>query len=131
MIHVLRASAVANIDRVRAGPELAAFFQTRAGDSRPPDIVVQLIPGVISTSPTATKIAEHGDGRYIDAHAALDARDRTEPRDRARVYRADCPTILAALGLDPQAFQVGSWNRKVGAKIESYCKNQRQRGGVR
>jgi len=108
VVQVLRASAAAKIDRVLAGPELAAFFQTQAGDSRPPDIVVQPIPGVIYTSPTATKIAEHG-GLTADDTAVpillsmpgIGPNLVTMPVRTVQI----APTILAALGLDPQALQ--------------------------
>ena len=49
------------------GEELGAA----AGDRRAPDFVIESVPGVIYTKPTATKLAEHGGFSADDRHVAL------------------------------------------------------------
>jgi len=106
VVQALRGSAAASIDHILAGAELTTFFQVQAGDSRAPDIVVQPVTGVIYTKVTATKIAEHGGLSADDTSVpillsmpGIGPSFITTPVRNQQI----APTILAALGLDPQA----------------------------
>jgi arylsulfatase A-like enzyme len=67
------------------------------------------VEGIVYASPTATKLAEHGGFKEEDTHVPLlvvlpggeedGARVLTEPVKTAQI----APTILIALGLDPDA----------------------------
>ena len=86
-----------------AGPSLTLQFNNPLTDSRTPDIIVAPNVGVIYTGGTA-KVAEHGGFAYDDRNVLLIVsnpsytpatfNDQVETRQIA-------PTILQALGLDP------------------------------
>jgi hypothetical protein len=77
-------------------------------DARVPDLFIGVQPGVIYTKPTNPKRAEHGGFTADDTHVALliagkaikpgSVADKVETRQVA-------PTILAALGMDPNALE--------------------------
>ena len=88
--------------------KVSAMFGDATKDSRIPDIVVQPANGVIYAKPTATKIAEHGGFGEDDTHVAillsnpaLTASVVADPVTTTQI----APTILSALGLDPEALQ--------------------------
>jgi len=89
---------------ILSGKALAEFGDP-AIDPRTPDIVIESEPGVIYTKPTATKIAEHGGFSPDDRHVPLIV---LLPGGKHAVIatpvetRNVAPTILTALGLDPQ-----------------------------
>ena len=92
---------------VFSGPSLKLLFNDPATDSRPPDIVVAPDVGVTYTGGTK-KISEHGgfanDDRNVMllvANPDLSAGTNTNPVETRQV----APTILKALGLDPDALQ--------------------------
>ena len=100
--------AALSIDHVLSGAALKAEYGDPATDSRVPDLVVIPTQGVIYTKPTATKIAEHGGFSEDDTHVALlvsapglQAGTVSTPVSTTQV----APTLLSALGLDPQALQ--------------------------
>lgn len=100
--------ADAHIDKIYAPDQISAMFGDATKDPRVPDIIVQPLNGVIYTKPTATKIAEHGGLGEDDTHVALLV---SAPRLTASTVtdavatRQIAPTILKALGLDPQSLQ--------------------------
>lgn len=96
------------------GSDLPSLFNDPSTDPRTPDVFALPVAGVIYTSPTATKLAEHGGFHEEDTHVAMlvvlphrsqssDEESRgaviTTPVRTAQV----APTILALLGLDPSA----------------------------
>jgi hypothetical protein len=93
------------IDEVMAGDELRLKFNDPAFDNRTPDIIVQPSYGTIYTT-SAKKVAEHGGFSFGDTNVGLVV---SNPRLRARVLKTPvatsqvAPTILRALGLDPDA----------------------------
>ncbi|MGF6574669.1 Predicted pyrophosphatase or phosphodiesterase, AlkP superfamily [Paraburkholderia fungorum] len=104
-----RANALGIAD-VLSGERLAQRFPAPAQDSRTPDIVVVSRDGVIFTPPKDGKLAEHGGFHNDDTAVALllanphlaDAGRRvTYPVSTTQV----APTILAALGVPPDALQ--------------------------
>jgi hypothetical protein len=87
-----------------AGPLLSLPFQDPATDSRTPDIIGIARVGVIYTS--GSKIAEHGGFNEDDTHVALIVANAGLEQSvvTAAVSTTQiAPTILQALGLDPQA----------------------------
>jgi hypothetical protein len=88
------------------GPALAAMFQNPATDSRVPDIIGITRVGVIYTG--GSKIAEHGGFNPDDVHVALLV---SHPDLRKSVVESPvatkqiAPTILKALGLNPQELE--------------------------
>src|SRR5260370_24475390 len=85
------------------GPALAAMFQNPATDSRVPDIIGITRVGVIYTG--GSKIAEHGGFNPDDVHVALLVSHPDLPKSAVQSTVATtqiAPTILKALGLDPQ-----------------------------
>jgi len=93
------------IEDVMAGRELKLKFNDPAKDSRTPDIIVQPVYGTVYT-PSTKKNAEHGGFSFGDtnvglivSHPDLDARVVKSPVATSQV----APTILKALGLDPEA----------------------------
>ena len=68
----LAAGAKAGIMNVIAGPEvwMHGYGDPRT-DPRVPDIIIQVVPGVIYTSPTASKVMEHGGINPDDLLTAL------------------------------------------------------------
>jgi hypothetical protein len=93
------------IDEVMAGDELKLKFNDPTTDSRTPDIIVQPQYGTIYTGSTA-KNAEHGGFSYGDTNVGLIV---SNPRFSPSVVKTPvatsevAPTILQALGIDPQA----------------------------
>jgi hypothetical protein len=92
------------IDEVMAGDELKLRFNDPLKDSRTPDIIVRPNYGTIYTGSTA-KNAEHGGFNYSDTNVGLIVSNPSLP---AKVLKSPvttaqvAPTILRALGLDPQ-----------------------------
>ena len=97
------------IAHVYQGEELVRLWGADpARDARVPDLFIDVQPGVIYTKPTNPKLAEHGGFTADDTHVALlvagkDIKagilaDAVETRQVA-------PTILAALGMDPNALE--------------------------
>jgi hypothetical protein len=107
----LRAHAQAlGIADVLSGARLALRFPAPSADSRTPDIVIVSRRGVIFAAPRDGKLAEHGGFHGDDVHVALlvanprlsrAGRQVTWPVSTTQV----APTILAALGLQPDALQ--------------------------
>src|SRR5439155_1476982 len=98
----------ARIQEIIAGEALKLRFNDPAVDPRVPDIVVQPMLGTLYVSPASQFIAEHGGMTDPDMHVALllsmpglDARAIKFPVQTTQV----APTILKALGLDPNALQ--------------------------
>ncbi len=85
---------------------LAQAYADPATDSRTPDFMVTVNPGVVYTG--GKKIAEHGGANLDDRNVALLV---SSPRIQGRTVTATvqttevAPTILTALGLDPTALQ--------------------------
>jgi predicted AlkP superfamily pyrophosphatase or phosphodiesterase len=97
-----------SIQEIIAGEALKLRFNDPAVDPRVPDIIVQPVLGTIYVSPTGGFIAEHGGMMDSDMHVALllsmpgiDARAIKFPVQTTQV----APTILKALGLDPNALK--------------------------
>lgn len=105
------AAIQANQSQVRvasllSGSSLGAMFDDPASDSRTPDVIALVQPGVIYAKPSATKLAEHGGFSEEDTNVPIlvsgpgfrggDVTASVETRQIA-------PTILAVLGLDPTA----------------------------
>jgi arylsulfatase A-like enzyme len=87
-----------------AGPLLSLPFQDPATDSRTPDIIGIARVGVIYTG--GSKIAEHGGFNEDDTHVALivaSAGLKQSVVSTAVTTTQIAPTILQALGLDPNA----------------------------
>lgn len=95
------------IDEVMAGNELKLKFNNPATDSRTPDVIVQPIYGTIYTGSKA-KNAEHGGFSFGDTNVGLIV---SNPGLSSRVLKTPAasyqvaPTILSALGLDPDALK--------------------------
>jgi hypothetical protein len=95
------------IDEVMSGKELRLRFNNPLKDSRTPDIIVQPTYGTIYTTSTK-KVAEHGGFSFGDTNVGLIV---AGPRLRARILKTPvatsqvAPTILKALGLDPEALR--------------------------
>lgn len=94
------------IGQIQTPGALALAYQDPAKDSRTPDFIVTVNPGVVYTS--GSKIAEHGGANWNDRNVALLVSSpalagRTVP---ALVQTTQvAPTILRALGYDPQELQ--------------------------
>jgi predicted AlkP superfamily pyrophosphatase or phosphodiesterase len=98
-------SAAARVWKIYSGSSLVRLFDDPLQDPRTPDLIVQPIPGTIY-SKSAAKIAEHGGFAPDDTHTALivsnpqfEEETVSEPVTNLQV----APTILEALGLDPEA----------------------------
>ena len=95
------------IDEVLGGAELTIKFNDPAKDSRTPDIIVQPAYGTIYTGSTS-KNAEHGGFSFGDTNVGLIV---SNPGLRAGVVKTPvatsqvAPSILHALGLDPQSLK--------------------------
>ncbi len=95
------------IDEVMAGAELKLKFNDPAHDSRTPDIIVQPVYGTIYTT-SKKKIAEHGGFSYGDTNVGLIVSNPTLHSAILKTPVATsqvAPTILGALGLDPNALK--------------------------
>jgi hypothetical protein len=111
-VAMLEANATsAGIGEIYAGPALNLLFNPPGlppnGDPRSPDIFVESSIGVIYTG-SARKLMEHGGFAHDDTNVmmlvsnpSLDANTITGPVQTAQV----APTILKALGLDPNSLQ--------------------------
>ena len=92
------------IDEVMAGAELKLKFNDPTKDSRTPDIIVQPVYGTIYTT-SKKKNAEHGGFSFGDTNVGLIV---SNPGLHASVVKTPvatsqvAPTILEALGIDPQ-----------------------------
>ena len=94
------------IDYVLSDGPLMALFDNPATDSRTPDVVAQPLHGVIYTSPTATKRAEHGGFLADDTNVPIlvSGPGVVHGLDWSPVKTTQvAPTILRALGLDPMS----------------------------
>jgi len=98
----------ARIQEIIAGEALKLRFNDPAVDPRVPDIIVQPMLGTLYVSPTSPFIAEHGGMTDPDMHVAMllsmpgfAARAIKFPVQTTQV----APTILKALGLDPNALK--------------------------
>jgi hypothetical protein len=92
-----------------SGPLLPLSYQDPAQDSRTPDIIGIAKIGVIYTG--GTKIAEHGGFNEDDTHVALLVAHPTLKASTINTAVATtqiAPTILKALGLNPQELQAVS-----------------------
>jgi hypothetical protein len=95
------------IDEVMGGDELKLKFTDPARDSRTPDIIVQPVYGTIYTTSTA-KNSEHGGFSFGDTNVGLIV---SNPGLRPSVVKTPvatsqvAPSILHALGLDPQSLR--------------------------
>ena len=93
------------IDEVLGGDELKLKFNDPTRDSRTPDIIVQPIYGTVYTT-SGKKNAEHGGMSFGDVNVGLIV---ANPRFPASVVKTPvttaqvAPTILKALGIDPDA----------------------------
>src|SRR5262245_62628099 len=88
-------------------PGIPAKFGGTGGDPRTPDIIVQPNPGVIYTG-SSKKQAEHGGFAHDDTNVMLlVSNPELEPKTlTTAVETAQVgPTILEALGLDPEKLQ--------------------------
>ena len=96
----------AGIQEILSGEALKLHFSDPLRDPRAPDLVVLPNIGVIYTKPTGTKIAEHGGFSDQDTNVALLIANPhlTHALVPTAVQTTQiAPTILAQLGLDPQA----------------------------
>jgi hypothetical protein len=85
---------------------MALAYNEPATDSRTPDFMVTVNPGVVYTS--GKKIAEHGGANIDDRNVAvLVSNPRLQPRTITALVQTTqvAPTILRALGLDPAQLQ--------------------------
>ncbi|MDE2299022.1 MAG: alkaline phosphatase family protein [Burkholderiales bacterium] len=105
-----RDAARLGIDKVLWGERLAQQMPGADHDPRSPDLVVLPREGVIYTEPGDDKRAEHGGFNADDRHVALLLSNPVlfaQPRRSGQ--RVDttqvAPTLLDALGLDPNALQ--------------------------
>ncbi|HKV54008.1 MAG TPA: alkaline phosphatase family protein [Candidatus Binataceae bacterium] len=96
---------IAGIGEIFSGPSIGLYYN--AGDSRAPDILVTPNIGVTYSNSTK-KQAEHGGFAHDDtnvimllANPTLRPQTVTSPVETAQV----APTILSALGLNPQSLQ--------------------------
>ena len=95
------------IEEVMAGSELKLKFNDPANDSRTPDIIVQPVYGTIYTG-SGKKNAEHGGFSFGDTNVGLIV---SNPKFHTGAVKTPvstsqvAPTILRALGLDPNALK--------------------------
>ena len=95
------------IDEVLAGKELRLKYNNPLKDNRTPDIIVQPTYGTIYTT-SKKKIAEHGGLSFGDTNVGLIV---SRPHMRGHTLKTPvstsqvAPTILRALGLDPNALR--------------------------
>ncbi len=102
------APANVGVASVLSGGALVAQFGNPLTDSRTPDAIVITQPGVIYAGATATKTAEHGGFSDDDVHVpilvsapGIAAAQIGSPVTTTQI----APSILQALGLNPQALQ--------------------------
>ncbi|HAP89683.1 MAG TPA: phosphodiesterase, partial [Arthrobacter bacterium] len=96
------------LSTVYAGSDVAKYFGTSTTDSRYPDVLGIAQTGVVYTGGTG-KIAEHGGASPDDRDVPLvisGANDRNGHTVTRQVETTQiAPTILKALGLDPNQLQ--------------------------
>jgi len=98
--------SAAGIASLLSGPGVTALFNDPASDSRTPDVIALVQPGVIYTKLTATKLAEHGGFSEEDTNVPILVSGlglQQEQIDAPVETRQIAPTILLELGLDPTA----------------------------
>jgi len=98
-------AAAAGIGQIFSGPTLGLMY--KLGDSRTPDVIVQPNVGVVYTG-SKKKDAEHGGFAHDDVNVIMllsnpsfIPKTITSPVETTQV----APTILKALGLDPNSLQ--------------------------
>ncbi len=100
--------ALAGIQDILADDSLKMMFPDPRSDSRSPDIIILPDKGVIYAGSKSTKTAEHGGFSRDDTSVGLII---SNPALRASTIKSPvqttqiAPTILKALGLDPQSLQ--------------------------
>ena len=102
------AKADLGIEEIYDAAKITAMFGDAMVDGRIPDLIIQPVNGVMYAKPTATKIAEHGGFGAEDTHVpVLVSNPAIAPAtiSDAVATMSVAPTILAALGLDPQSLQ--------------------------
>lgn len=98
----------AAINEVVWGEALKLQFNDPLKDARAPDLIVKPVVGVFYASSKSTKIAEHGGFYTEDVNVPLLL---ANPHFKATVIKTPvpttdvAPTIMAVLGLDPNALQ--------------------------
>lgn len=98
--------AAAGIGTMLSGAGITAMFNDPRTDSRTPDVIALVQPGVIYTKPTATKLAEHGGFSEEDTNVPILLSGPGLRADQVPMpveTRQIAPTILLELGLDPMA----------------------------
>src|SRR5882757_5287612 len=94
------------IQEIFAGQSLRNKFDNPGADPRTPDIILKVNTGVIFTG--GTKLSEHGGFNEDDVHTALllslDGMDRAVVKSAVSNQQV-APTIIQALGLDPNDLQ--------------------------
>ncbi len=98
--------AALGIGKVWTPNQMAIAFADPATDSRVPDLMVTVNPGVVYTS--GKKIAEHGGANQDDRNVVLLlSNPALQPKTVTSLVQTTqvAPTILAALGYDAKALQ--------------------------
>lgn len=101
-----KSSKALGIGQLMTPNQLALAYQDPAKDSRTPDFIVTVNPGVVYTS--GSKIAEHGGANADDRSVALIVSGTAiQPRRITALVQTTqvAPTILRALGYDPTELQ--------------------------
>ncbi len=100
-------AAQAGIGEIFYGPALGLMYNLPSSDPRTPDIIVAPNVGVVYTG-SSKKLAEHGGFAHDDTNVVLllsnpafTAKTVKSPVETSQV----APTILQALGLDPNSLQ--------------------------
>ena len=99
-----KAYTASGLTKVYAGKQAAAFFGTRVGDPRVPDLYAFAQHGVVFTGGTG-KIAEHGGADPQDRNVPGHATGRGGSSDATVETTQIAPTILRLLGLSPRELQ--------------------------
>ena len=97
----------ANLQSVETGEQFKGVYKSPLKDPHTPDFVGQVVHGTIYT--TGSKLAEHGGFADDDRHVAMlvsGAGVRRKAVETSTVLTTQiAPTILQALGLDPNALK--------------------------
>jgi Type I phosphodiesterase / nucleotide pyrophosphatase len=96
------------IQEIFAGPSLRDKFNDPTHDPRTPDIILKVNTGVIFTSNSNTKLAEHGGFNEDDVHTALLVSNgglAARTIKSAVSNQQVAATIVKALGQDPEELQ--------------------------
>lgn len=104
------------IQKIWYGKTLDHHFGVTASDNRIPDIMIQTNPGVIYIKPGDHKLAEHGGWSIADRHVALLVSNPGLPDQGKKVNSETttmqvAPTILSALGINPNALEAVAQDR--------------------